>query len=171
MLVLLVALSILNAFNLHFLRPQSAGEIYLFTAISIVSFLLLVTLIVLLARNILKLLADQQSRVLGSRLRSRMIFGALILSFAPALFMFLFSYLLMNRSVDRWFSQPVAQLRDDSSRIALQLASYASENARAEAESLAHSPALGAGYDATNQAALSRELHSHRITLQGGFAV
>src|SRR5579875_105738 len=139
MLVLLVALSILNAFNLHFLRPQSAGEIYLFTAITIVSFLLLVTLIVLLARNILKLLADQQSRVLGSRLRSRMIFGALILSFAPALFMFLFSYLLMNRSIDRWFSQPSTNLREASTSIAMEISSYMTANARAEAESLASS--------------------------------
>ncbi len=190
MLLLLIALSTLNAFNLHFLRPQSAGEIYLFTAISIVSFLLLVTLIVLLARNILKLLADQQSRVLGSRLRSRMIFGALILSLAPALFMFLFSYLLMNRSIDRWFSQPSTDLREASTSVALELANYMTANARAEAESLAGSPAFAASEalpapssakttsaqqpahaapQQTPAAAIAQEMKRHRITLQGGF--
>jgi len=177
MLLLLLALSMLNAFNLHFLHPQSAGEIYLFTAISIVSFLLLVTLIVLLARNILKLLADQQSRVLGSRLRSRMILGALILSFAPALFMFLFSYLLMNRSIDRWFSQPSTDLREASRSIAVELASYMSANARAEADSLASSPAFAAPPPGTasasaqkaREAAITQEMKRHRLTLQGGF--
>jgi nitrogen fixation/metabolism regulation signal transduction histidine kinase len=180
MLLLLLALSMLNAFNLHFLRPQSAGEIYLFTAISIVSFLLLVTLIVLLARNILKLLADQQSRVLGSRLRSRMILGALILSFAPALFMFLFSYLLMNRSIDRWFSQPSTDLREASSSIALEMANYMATNARAEAESLAGSSAFAAlqsgpaapttgALHAAQAAAMAQAMKRHRVTLQGGF--
>ena len=95
-----------------------------------------------MSRNILKLLADQRSRVLGSRLRSRMLIGAVLLSFAPALFMFLFSYLLMNRSIERWFSQPVSQLREDSTRVASELAQYATANAQAEAESLASSEDL-----------------------------
>ncbi len=51
--------------------------------------------------------------------------------------MFAFSWLLMNRAVDRWFSQPVNQMRDDSNRMALQLAQYTTANARVEAESIA----------------------------------
>lgn len=139
MLLLLLALSTLNAFNLHFLEPDSAGEIYLLTAISVFSFLLLIVLIVLLARNILKMLEDQQSRVLGSRLRTRMILGALVLSLAPALFMFLFSYLLMNRSIDRWFSEPSTNLRDASTTLGLDIANYTSANARVEAQSIVNS--------------------------------
>lgn len=139
MLLLLLALSTLNAFNLHFLEPDSAGEIYLLTAISVLSFLLLIVLIVLLARNILKMLEDQQSRVLGSRLRTRMILGALVLSLAPALFMFLFSYLLMNRSIDRWFSEPSTNLRDASTTLGLDIANYTSANARVEAQSIVNS--------------------------------
>ena len=79
-----------------------------------IAFLLLLTLLVLLFRNIVKLLADQRSRVLGSRIRSRMLVGALLLSFAPAVFMFLFSFGLLNRSMERWFSQPASQMRQDS---------------------------------------------------------
>ena len=48
--------------------------------------------------------------------------------------MYGFSYLLMNRAVERWFSQPAAQLRDESSRIALDLSRYVAANARSEAE-------------------------------------
>ena len=170
-LLLVLILGALNAFRLSFLHPNSSGQIFLFTALSVIVFLLFVTLLILLLRNILKLLADERSRVLGSRLRSRMLIGAVLLSFAPALFMFLFSFLLMNRSIDRWFSQPVAELRDNSTRIALELAHYVSLNARAEAESLARSPSFMQHYENDDQALLLDEIRTHRITLQGGFAV
>ena len=171
LLVLLLVLGALNAFNIRGLHPGSLGALLLFWAVTMLIFLLLLALLVLLARNILRLYADQRSRVLGSRLRSRMLVGALLLSFAPTLFMFLFSYLLMNRSIDRWFSQPVAQLREDSTRIAIELSHYVSGNARAEAESLAHSDAFNAAYEASDPAALASQMRSRRITLEGGFAL
>lgn len=171
MLLTLLLLAALNAFNLRFLHPHSTGQIFLFTALSVLVFLLLVMLLVLLSRNILKLYADQRSRVLGSRLRSRMLIGALLLSFAPALFMFLFSYLLLNRSIERWFEQPVTELREDSTRIALELSHYAADNARAEAEALVGSTALQQSFRSGDMSTLLDEIRSHRITLQGGFAI
>jgi two-component system nitrogen regulation sensor histidine kinase NtrY len=170
-LFLVLLLSGLNAFRLGFLHPSSTVQILVFSALSILIFLLFVTVVVLLLRNILKLLADQRSRVLGSRLRTRMILGALLISFAPALFMFSFSYGLMNRSIDRWFSQPVAELRENSTRIALELAQYVTLNARSEAESLARSDSFASAYRTSNTGALVDEIRARRITLQGGFAV
>jgi two-component system, NtrC family, nitrogen regulation sensor histidine kinase NtrY len=171
MFLLLLVLAALNAFNLPFLRPRGTSQIFLFTALSVIAFLLLLTLLVLLFRNIVKLLADQRSRVLGSRIRSRMLVGALLLSFAPAVFMFLFSFGLLNRSMERWFSQPASQLRQDSTRISLELSQYAAANARAEAESLASSPSLSHSLQTGDSEALLREMGTHRITLEGGFAV
>ena len=141
-LVVLLFLIAENAFNLKFLSPENSGSILLFTALSGISFLLFLMLLVLLLRNILKLYASGQSRVLGSRLRARMLLGALLLSVVPAFFMLSFNYLLMNRSIDRWFSQPVVQLRDESMQLSMELSRYAADNARAEAESLAHEPAV-----------------------------
>ncbi|RXS98150.1 HAMP domain-containing protein [Silvibacterium dinghuense] len=169
--LLLLLISGLNAFHLGFLHPSSTVQILVFSALSILIFLLFVTLLVLLLRNILKLLADQRSRVLGSRLRTRMIVGALLISIAPAAVMFAFSYLLMNRSIDRWFSQPVAEIRENSTRIALSLAQYVSLNARAEAESLTRSPSFETAWQASDRQAMVEEIRSHRITLQGGFAI
>ncbi len=179
--LLLVLLSSLQAWNLPFLQPHSAGLVLLFTLLSIVAFLVFVVLLVLLSRNILKLYADQRSRVLGSRLRSRMLIGALLLSLAPALFMFFFSYYLMNRSIDRWFSQPVGQLREDSTRVALELSHYVTSNARAEAEALSNTPALARALDneddpgliapADFNAPLLNAIRARRITLQGGFVI
>ena len=136
-LILLAVLATLNAFNNRFLNPSTTLEIIFFTGLSAIAFLLFVGVLVLLSRNLLKLYADQRSRVLGSRLRTRMLSGAILISLVPIAFMVAFSYGLMNRAVDRWFSQPVNQMRDDSNRLALELAQYTTANARAEAESIA----------------------------------
>ncbi len=136
LLLLFLGLAALNAFRLTFLSPSTPGEIFLFTSISLIAFLLFVTALVLLMRNMLKLYAEQRNRVLGARLRSRMLWGAVLLSLLPIGCMYFFSYMLMNRAVDRWFSQPAAQLRDQSSSIATDLSRYVVANARSEAEEL-----------------------------------
>jgi hypothetical protein len=120
----------------------------------------------LLLRNILKLYADQSSSALGTRLRTRMVLGAALIALTPAVFMFLFSFNLMNRSIDRWFSPNTSELREDSTRVVLELAQYVTENARVEAESIAASGVLD-----KDLPALQDELGSRRITLAGGFAV
>ena len=165
--VISAALAALQAFNtsrVPFLSPQTSGDVLVFTALSVVVFLLLLALLVLLIRNILKLFADERSRTLGSRLRTRMALGAALIALAPAGFMFLFSFGLMNHSVDRWFSQPTSELREDSTRVVLELAHYAASNARLEAEAIAGSGALD-----KDVAAANAEIHSRRITLEGGF--
>lgn len=170
-LLLVLLLAVLNAFKLNFLQPQTVAQIQIFTGLTVLVFLLLVVMLVLLLRNILKFLADQRSRVLGSRLRSRMLMGAVLISFAPAFFMFLFSYWLLNRSTDRWFTQPVSELRDNSARITRDLADYVNQNARAEAESIARSDSFERSYRAENVPAMLGEIRMHRATLQGGFTV
>ena len=170
-LLVLIVLLAENAFNLTFLSPRNTGSILFLTAFSGLSFLLFLVLVVLLLRNILKLYAGEQSRVLGSRLRTRMLLGALLLSVAPAFFMLFFNYLLMNRSIDRWFSQPVVQLRNESMQIALEMSHYAAANARAEAESLANSAQLAARNTPAGRKAVLALFHQHKLTLQGGFVV
>jgi two-component system, NtrC family, nitrogen regulation sensor histidine kinase NtrY len=71
----------------------------------------------------------------------------------------------MNRSLDRWFSPNTSELRDDSTRVVLELAQYVTSNARVEAESIASS-----GAPDSELPALQDELSSRRITLAGGFA-
>jgi hypothetical protein len=137
LLVLFVALATLNAFNTQLPKPATTQQIVIFTGLSIVAFLLFVTVLILLVRNVLKLYADQRSRVMGTRLRTRMLWGAVLVSLIPIASMYAFSYLLLNRAVDRWFSQPVTEMRDDSNRMAHELAGYTGANARAEADSIA----------------------------------
>jgi two-component system, NtrC family, nitrogen regulation sensor histidine kinase NtrY len=155
-----------NTSNVPFLNPDTAGETLAFTGLTVLVFLLLLTLVLLLLRNILKLYAGQSSSALGTRLRTRMVLGAVLIALAPAVFMFLFSFQLMNRSIDRWFSPNTSELREDSTRVVLELAQYVASNARGEAESIAASGAAD-----RDLAELQNVLGSHRITLQGGFVV
>ncbi len=176
LLLLFLSLAALNAFNLNFLNPSSPLQTLVFISLSVIAFLLFVAVLVLLVRNVLKLYADQRSRVLGTRLRTRMLWGAVLVSLVPLVFMFAFSYLLMNRAVDRWFSQPVTQMHDDANSMALELYHYAAANARSEADSMA-SELANAPLDDTrplSPAALDQINHvlqGHEITLQGGFVL
>jgi len=176
LLVLFLALGTLNAFNLKFLNPASPIQTLVFLTLSVVAFLLFVGVLVLLVRNVLKLYADQRSRVLGTRLRTRMLWGAVLVSIVPLVFMFAFSYLLMNRAVDRWFSQPVTEMREDADTMSVELFRYAAANARLEADSiavqLADSPVgSGARVSPAALADANRVLQRHELTLQGGFVL
>ncbi len=169
LLVVFLVLAALNAWNLKFLNPVTTEQIVVYTALSAVAFLVFLGVMLTLVRNVLKLFADQKSRVMGSRLRTRMLIGAILVSLVPIVFMYSFSYGLMNRAMERWFSKPVTQIRDDSNQLALELSDYTVGNARVEAESIAATlPPLSAP---GNSPAIQRVLHQHEVTLQGGFVV
>jgi hypothetical protein len=162
---LLGALNWFNTSSVGFLNPETSGQTLAFTGLTVLVFLLLLLLLMLLLRNILKLYVGQTSSVIGARLRTRMVLGAVLIALTPAVCMFLFSFNLMNRSIDRWFSPNTSELREDSTRVVLELAQYVTDNARVEAESIAESGALD-----RELPALQDELTSHRITLGSGFA-
>jgi two-component system nitrogen regulation sensor histidine kinase NtrY len=172
LLVLFAILAALNAFNIGIPNPATAQQFFIFTGLSIVAFLLFVAVLIMLVRNVLKLYADQRSHVMGTRLRTRMLWGAVLVSLIPIVFMFIFSYGLMNRAVDRWFSQPVTEMRADSNHMALELAQYTTANARAEAESIAASlpefpPAASADDAAGASPKAASPRHPNRRSVHG----
>jgi len=163
---LLGALQWFDTSNVGFLNPETSGETLVFTGLTVLVFLLLLFLLMLLLRNLLKLYVGQTSSALGARLRIRMVLGAALIALTPAVCMFLFSFFVMNRAIERWFSPNTSELREDSTRVVLELAQYVTDNARVEAESIAASGALD-----KDLPTLQDELNSRRITLNGGFAV
>src|SRR5215471_11072263 len=160
-----------QAFNLKQLRPDSAEQTLGLVALSSLVFLLLVLLTFVLLRNLLKLYAERRLGVLGSRFKTRMVIGALVLSFVPTLFMVMFSYGLMNRSIDKWFSGPATELQQDSGRVRAMLSDYAADNALQEAVEIASSPETQAALASGNYTGVQREFRNHRPTLQGGFVL
>jgi PAS domain S-box-containing protein len=159
-----------QAFNLK-LRPDSAQQTLLLVTLSVIVFLLLVALTFVLLRNLLKLYAERRLGVLGSRFRTRMVVGSLLLSFAPVLTMFMFSYALMNRSIDKWFSAPVSQLQQDTGHVVALLSDYAGDNARQESLEIAQSPAARRAFETGDYSGLATEFRGRQPTLQGGFAL
>src|SRR5579863_3083076 len=160
-----------TAFNIKQIYPRSVEQTLFLVGLSTLVFLLLVALTFVLLRNLLKLYAERQLGVLGSRFRTRMVVAALLLSFAPSLVMFMFAYGLMNRSIDKWFSGPVEQIQEDSGQVIKILSSYAGENASREAVEIAASPETQQSFETGNSAGVLHEFHRHQPTLQEGFAV
>ena len=159
------------AFNLTFLHPDTSQQTLIFVALSALIFLLFVVVVFVLLRNLLKLYIDSQSRVFGSRFKTKMVLGALALSLGPVIIMFIFAYGLMNRSIDRWFSRPIEDVRARAEGVTTLLSSYAAANARAEAISIAQGPDVQKAYHSGNFAKVVDEMRRHETTLQGGFAV
>ena len=161
-----------NAFNLTpILSPDSSQQTLVFVALSTLILLMTVALCFVLARNLLKLFAERRGGVLGSKFRTKMVFGSLLLSAVPVIFFCIFAFLLLNRSIEKWFSRPVEELRDDSAQIAAQLARYASDNARAEAQAIADQPETAKGFQTENYSPVMQEFRQRQRTLQGGFAL
>ncbi|HUK24249.1 MAG TPA: ATP-binding protein [Terriglobales bacterium] len=160
-----------TSFDLNFLRPDTNEEIVFFATLSAVIFLLFVALTFVLARNLLKLFAERRMGVLGSKFRTRLVVVSLLLSFLPVIVMFWFAYGLMNRSIDKWFSSPVEEVRQDTAAMASLLANYAADNARAEAASFAASPEVQYAFEGHSFSPVAAIFREHEATLQGGFAL
>ena len=153
------------------LTPDSNQQLIFFAALSAVIFLLFVALTFVLARNLLKLFAERRLGVLGSKLRTRLVVAGLLLSFLPVIMMFWFAYGLMNRSIDKWFSQPVEAVRQDTAAMASLITSYAAQNAHAEAVSIAASPETQRAFEGRSFASVVNVFRRHEATLEGGFAL
>jgi two-component system nitrogen regulation sensor histidine kinase NtrY len=160
-----------TAFNQTILRPDTNQQAVVFYALSLLISLLFVALTFVLARNLLKLFAERRLGVLGSKFRTRMVVGALLLSFVPVMVMYWFAYGLMNRSINIWFSTPVEEVRADTDAMASLLANYAAQNAHAEAVSIASSPEVQRAFDGHGFSSAVEEFRSYEPTLQGGFAL
>ncbi|PYX88787.1 MAG: hypothetical protein DMG68_07305 [Acidobacteria bacterium] len=160
-----------TSFDLPFLNPDTNQQLLFFATLSALVFLLFVALTFVLARNLLKLFAERRLGVLGSKFRTRMVVVGLLLSILPVIVMFWFAYGLMNRSIDKWFSSPVEEVRADTAAMAWLLSDYARENGHAEAVSIASSPETQHAFAGHGFSGVVNEFRRHESTLQGGFAV
>src|SRR5712692_2577910 len=160
----------LTSFDLP-LNPETNQQTLFLAALAALIFLLFIALTFVLARNLLKLLAERRLGVLGSKFRTRLVVVSLLQSFLPVIVMFWFAYVLMNRSIDKWFSSPVEEVRQDTATMASLLSSYAAQNASAEAQSIAAPPETQHAFAGHSFSAVASEFHRHEPTLQGGFVV
>jgi len=120
--------------------PSDRGEVVVLWAVSTVIFLLTVTLAFMLFRSGVKLYLDRQRNREGSRIRSKLLFGALTLTVVPALFSVLFSVYVLNRTLDKWFSKPARSIQSNISDLEKAYQTEAQRRTQAEADWIALLP-------------------------------
>jgi PAS domain S-box-containing protein len=126
-----------GSFDFGGFRPNDPQQTFTLWAVSILIFLLMVTLGFMLARIGVKLYIERRSNREGSRIKTKLVTGALVLSFTPVFFMVLFSVHVLNRTLEKWFMEPVASERVDLIKIAKVLEDEVRERALAQAALLA----------------------------------
>ena len=113
--------------------PSDVHETIVLSAVSILIFLLAFTLAFMLFRTGVKLYIDRQQNRDGSRIRSRLLFGALALTIAPTLFSALFNYSVLNRTMEKWFNQPIRGIQMNLQDLDKAYRSEAQDRVRAQA--------------------------------------
>lgn len=100
-----------SAFDtLKWLRPTSASETLILYALSTVNLLAFIVLLMVLVRNIIKLRRERSESKLGSKFKTRLVKYSIALSLLPVIFLFFATSGLINRSVDKWFSEPAREM-------------------------------------------------------------
>src|SRR6185369_7933905 len=85
------------------LRPDTASETLFLFALSTLNFVAFVVFFFIFVRNLLKLRRERQERQLGSKVKTRLLVYFISISFLPITAMATFSYLFLNRSLEKWF--------------------------------------------------------------------
>ena len=103
-LFLLAMLAALQVFGLWAVfPPDTASDTLLLYALSSLNFVAFIVFTFILVRNLLKLRRERRSRMLGSKIKTRLVVYFIALSLLPITAMAVFSYLFHNRSLEKWF--------------------------------------------------------------------
>ncbi|MEJ7701342.1 MAG: HAMP domain-containing protein [Pyrinomonadaceae bacterium] len=104
-LLLLTFLVLLQSSNLwQNLSVDSASDTLLLYALSSLNFIALVIFAFIFVRNLVKLNRERRALELGSKIKTRLLMYFFAISLLPIIAMAFFSYLFMNRALDRWFT-------------------------------------------------------------------
>src|SRR6266705_4925149 len=112
-----------------------SGNIAFFLLINI-NIILLVLLVFLVFRNLVKLVFERKRRILGSRLRVRLVLAFVGLSLVPSLLLFVIAGGFVTRSFERWFDLQVENSLQGSLEIGQTYYQNSANNARFYARQL-----------------------------------
>ena len=111
--LLLAAVFTLGSLTLPYQPPDLDQAILYALSTFIVAALLVFTSI--LIRSLVRLGAERVAHKPGSRFKTKMVLGAIGVSFLPVVFLFFVSYALLNRTLVLWFPRPL-EIATQSSR-------------------------------------------------------
>ena len=105
-LVSLTVLVLLQTSNLwKDFTVETASDTLLLYALSSLNFIAFVIFGFIFLRSITKLMRERRTLQLGSKIKSRLLLYFAAISILPIIAMAGFSYLFMNRALERWFAQ------------------------------------------------------------------
>ena len=99
------------------LHPEQENSFVIFFALSTVIAAALLVLTLILTRSVVRLWAERRSGQMGSRFKVKMVLGAMGISLLPVVFLFFFSYALVNRSLGSWFPRPLEIANEQSQNL------------------------------------------------------
>jgi two-component system, NtrC family, nitrogen regulation sensor histidine kinase NtrY len=130
---ILIVVAILTFVVNHVVRFGSdfpiSNTILMFVLIN-VNLLLLLLLIFLVFRNLVKLLYDRKNKVIGSKLRTRLVVSFITLTLLPTTVLFFFSIHFITKSIQFWFNAPIEQALENSLKVGRLVYSHLEENNR-----------------------------------------
>ena len=132
-----------------------SNTILMFILINI-NLLLLILLLFLVLRNLVKLLYDRRRKVMGARLRTRLVAAFVALTLLPTIVLFFFSLSFITTSIEFWFNVPVEQALENSLSVGRRLYGYVEENNRFYLERIAYQIKTKKLYEPEKKKALSR---------------
>ena len=105
MVVSLATLIVLQSTNLwKDFTVQSSSDLLLLYALSSLNFAALVIFGFIFLRSIIKLARERRTFTLGAKIKTRLLVYFFAVTLMPIIAMAIFSYLFMNRAIERWFS-------------------------------------------------------------------
>src|ERR1700730_6690296 len=85
------------------IKPDTASDTLVLYALSTLNFVALVVFSFIFVRNLFKLRRERRERQLGSKVKTRLLVYFISISFLPITAIAVFSYLFLNRSLEKWF--------------------------------------------------------------------
>ena len=85
--------------------PETGSDTLLLYALSSLNFAAFIVFSFILLRNLLKLRRERRERQLGSKIQTRLLVYFIGLSLLPITAMAVFSYLFLNRSIEKWMGR------------------------------------------------------------------
>ncbi|MCC7234472.1 MAG: HAMP domain-containing protein [Bryobacterales bacterium] len=142
-LAVLVALVVWQgSFDFGAYGPSTSGQTYLLWSVSTLIFILMVTLGFMLVRTGVKLYVERRAGREGSRIRTKLVVGALALSIMPVFFLVVFSIYVLNRNLDKWFSRPATTILSNLVEVSNSFDSETRRRSESQARWLAGMPEM-----------------------------
>ncbi len=129
--------------------PADQGNaVYILFALSVLIFAMFLVFGLILTRSLVRLWAERRAGQMGSRFKVKMVLGAMGVSLLPVVFLFFFSYALVNRTLNLWFPRPLEIANEQSQFLLSRFEdSVSSRLNRLAADSVSREAAEGAPVD------------------------